>query len=105
MVINVGSAYKTIKGKSSTVFHSRTNSQVAIPDSEYVSNEEYIRELQKPKFMRKSINYATTGRGNSSDLGIARPNKMLKSKPVEFKNDAYNDVYLENYASPVTGSY
>ena len=38
IVINVGSAYKTIKGKSNTVFHSRTNSQVAVPDSEYISN-------------------------------------------------------------------
>jgi hypothetical protein len=41
--------------------------------------------------MRKSINYATTGRGISSDLGTVRQNKMMKSKPVEFQNDAYND--------------
>jgi len=100
MIINVGSAYKTIKGKSNTAFHSRTNSQVAIPDSEYISN--IAPELEKPKFMRKNGNYAGTGRTLSSDLGLARPAKMLKRKPIpEFQNDAYNDQYLENYASPV----
>ena len=100
MVINVGSAYKTIKGKSSTAFHSRTNSQAAIPDSEYVSN--IAPELEKPKVVRKYGNFAGAGRGLSSDLGLARPTKMLKRKPVpEFQNDAYNDQYLENYNSPV----
>jgi hypothetical protein len=101
IVINVGSAYKTIKGKSNTVFHSRTNSQVAMPESEYVSN--IAPGLQKPKFLRKN-NYAATGRGLPSDLGSARRTaKILKSKAAEFQNEAYNDnynQYLENHASP-----
>jgi hypothetical protein len=37
--------------------------------------------MVRPKFMRK--NYVT-GRGLTSDLGGARPAKMLKRKPTEF---------------------
>lgn len=71
-----------------------------MPESEYVSN--IAPEMQKPKFLRKNCNYAP-GRGLSSDLGSARAAKMLKSKPAEFQNEAYNDSYkqyLDNYASP-----
>ena len=73
------------------MFHSRKNSQVAISESEYMSN--IVPGLQKPRFLRKS-NYAGTGRDPSSDLGSARrTGNILKSKAAELHNEAYNDNY------------
>jgi hypothetical protein len=73
-----------------------------MPETEYASN--VAPDLQKPKFLRKNCNYISAGRGLSTDLlGSAGPAKMLRSKPVEFQNEAYNDnykQYLDNYASP-----